>query len=160
MKIFIGGDHAGYELKEKLNIYLKELGHEVEDMGAFHYNKDDDYPDFIKQVAEAVAKDTKSRGIILGGSGQGEAMCANRVNGIRAAVFYGQVLPKVAIDVEGRKSTDPFEIILLERRHNDANILSLAVRFISEDEAKFAIELFLTTKFEGEDRHRRRLAKF
>jgi ribose 5-phosphate isomerase B len=160
MKIYIGSDHTGYDLKEKLKIYFSELGQEVEDMGAFKYDADDDYPDFIKFVAEAVAKDKESRGIILGGSGQGEAMCANRVKGARAAVFYGEALTKKAIDIEGKKSVDPFEIIKLVRRHNNANILSLGVRFLSEDEIKFAAELFLATKFEGEERHARRLGKF
>jgi ribose 5-phosphate isomerase B len=162
MKIYVGSDHTGYELKEKLKVYLVELasGYEVVDKGAFNYDADDDYPDFIKPVAEAVAKDEGSMGILLGGSGQGEAMCANKVSGVRAAVFYGEVLPIVAIDAKGSKSADPFEMVILERTHNDANILSLGVRFLSFDEIKFAIELFLSTKFSGEERHIRRLGKF
>lgn len=162
MKIYIGSDHTGYEIKEKLKVYLSELelGYEIIDKGAFKYDANDDYPDFIKPVAEAVAQDKDSRGIILGGSGQGEAMCANRVPGVRAAVFYGEVLPQEAIDIKGEKNADPFEMILLERKHNDANILSLGVRFLSEDEIKFATELFLKTEFNGEERHKRRLAKF
>jgi ribose 5-phosphate isomerase B len=163
MKIFIGADHAGFELKEKLKVYLKELGYEVEEKGAFQYNENDDYPDFVKLVAEAVAEGPESerrRGIILGGSGQGEAMCANRNPGVRAAVFYGQVLPQNVIDIKGRKSADPFEIIKLAREHNDANILCIGARFISEDETKFAVELFLSTKFSGEERHIKRIAKF
>ena len=161
MKIYIGADHVGYELKEKLKVYLPSLGlgYEVVDKGAFKYDADDDYPDFIRSVAEAVVQDKESYGIILGGSGQGEAMCANRVNGIRAAVFYGEALAKEAIDIKGQKSIDPFEIIKLARAHNNANILSLGVRFLSEDEIKFAIELFLSTKFEGEERHARRIKK-
>lgn len=159
MKIFIGGDHAGFELKEKLKIYLSEFGHEVKDMGAFEYNADDDYPDFVRLVAEAVAKEPESRGIILGGSGQGEAMCANRVAGARAAIFYGEVLPEGAIDVKGEKSADSFEIVKLARMHNNANILSLGVRFISEDAAKFAVELFLSIPFFGDERHKRRIEK-
>jgi len=161
MRIFIGTDHTGYELKEKLKIYLSELelGYEVIDQGAFEYNKDDDYPDFIRPVAEAVAKDEGSCGIILGGSGQGEAMCANRISGVRAAVFYGEVVSKEAIDIKGRQSVDPFEIIKLARQHNHANILSLGVRFLSEDEAKFAIELFLSTKWGDEEGHIRRVKK-
>ena len=159
MKIYIGSDHTGYELKEKLKIYFNELGHEVDDKGAFKYDADDDYPDFIRSVAEAVVKDKESYGIILGGSGQGEAMCANRISGARTAVFYGGAVAKEAIDIKGRKSVDPFEIIKLARIHNDANILSLSVRFLSEDEIKFAIELFLSTKFEGEERHQRRIKK-
>ena len=161
MKIFIGTDHTGYEIKEKLKTYLSELGlgYEVVDKGAFKYDKDDDYPDFMTPVAEAVAADKGSFGIILGGSGQGEAMAANRVKGARAALFYGEVVAGQAINIEGQKSEDPFEIVKLSRQHNDANILSLSVRFLSEDQIKFAIELFLSTKFEGGERHMRRINK-
>lgn len=161
MKIYLGSDHTGYAIKEKLKAYLLELGlgYEVEDKGALKYDADDDYPDFITSVAEAVAQNKKSWGIILGGSGQGEAMCANRVKGARAAVFYGGVVAKEAIDIKGEKSTDPFEIVKLARVHNDANILSLGVRFLSEDEIKFAVELFLFTKFSDEERHIRRVQK-
>lgn len=162
MKIYIGSDHAGYELKEKLKAYLPELGlgYEVIDKGAFNYNADDDYPDFISEVAKSVASEAGSFGIIIGGSGQGEAMCANRVKGARAAVFYGEAMAKQEIDVKGNKSNDPFEIVKLARIHNDANILSLSLRFLSEDQIKFAIELFLKTEFQNEERHLRRLAKF
>ncbi len=161
MKIYIGTDHTGHELKEKLKIYLNELelGYEVVDKGAFKYDKDDDYPDFIRPVAEAVAGDKGSFGIIMGGSGQGEAMCANKVKGARAALFYGEALAKEAIDIQGKMSEDSFEIIKLSRMHNDANILSLGIRFLSEDQIKFAIELFLSTKFENEERHTRRINK-
>lgn len=162
MKIYIGSDHVGYEWKEILKKYLEELslGYEVIDKGAFKFDENDDYPDYITPVAEAVAEDRESRGIILGGSGQGEAMCANKTKGVRAAVFYGEVLPKDSVDVGGGKSNDPFEMVILERQHNDANILSLGVRFLSIDEAKFACELFLKTEFSGEERHMRRIKKF
>lgn len=159
MQIFIGADHAGYQLKEKLKIYLGELGHAVEDKGAFKYNADDDYPDFSQEVAKSVASNKGSFGIILGGSGQGEAMCANRVSGARVAVFYGQAVAQEPIDIKGQKSKDSFEIVKLARAHNDANILSLSARFLSEDEIKFAVELFLTTKFPGDQRHIRRISK-
>ena len=119
------------------------MGHEVEDKGAFKYEPEDDYPDFILPVARAVANDPEaSRGIIFGGSGQGEAMCANRVKGARASVFYG----------------GNFEIIELSRKHNDANILSLGARFIDDEIAKKAVELWLKTSYEG-GRHERRIAK-
>ncbi|HEV7423986.1 MAG TPA: RpiB/LacA/LacB family sugar-phosphate isomerase [Candidatus Paceibacterota bacterium] len=166
MKIFIGADHAGYEFKEKIKVYLTELGlgYEVIDKGAFSYNPEDDYPDFIQKVALAVAesasKEEESFGVIIGGSGQGEAMCANRTKGVRAAVFYGEVLPKNTIDIKGQKSADSFEIIKLEREHNNANVLSIGERFVTEDEAKFAIELFLSTPFGGDERHEKRIAKF
>jgi ribose 5-phosphate isomerase B len=159
MQIFIGTDHAGYELKEELKKYLSELGlgYEVADVGAKEYEKDDDYPEYSRAVAEAVASHYGSFGVVLGGSGQGEAMCANRVPGARAAVFYGQVTPDEPINIEGEHSSDTFEIIKLAREHNDANILSIGVRFTTEDEAKFAIELFLKTPFSGEERHKRRI---
>jgi ribose 5-phosphate isomerase B len=161
MKIYIGADHSGYELKEKLRVYLSELGlgYEVIDSGAFQYDKDDDYPDFITPVAESVASDKGSFGVILGGTGQGEAMCANRVPGARAAVFYAEAVTQGAIDIKGQKSIDPFEIVKLARIHNDANILSLSARFLSFDQIKFAIELFLKTEFEGDERHIRRINK-
>ena len=158
-KIYLGCDHAGFPLKEKIKAYLPELGYEVEDHGAFNFVEDDDYPDFIKLVAESVAEDKGSFGIIFGGSGQGEAMCANRTASVRAMVFYGPEIPNVDIDISGNKSSDPFEIIKLARMHNNANVLSIGARFVSEDEAKFAIELFLSTKFSDDERHIRRIEK-
>jgi len=106
-----------------------------------------------------VADDVESKGIILAGSGEGEAICANRVKGIRAVVFYGPKEAEGAVDMTGRKSTDPFEVVKLSREHNNANILSLGLRFMTPDEAKFAIELFLSTKFSGDERHIRRISK-
>lgn len=143
MKIFIGTDHAGFELKEKLLPFLRAHGHDIEDMGAHSFDALDDYPDFIRHVAEGVANDPTARGIILGGSGQGEAMCANRVNGARAAVYYG----------------GPFDIAVLSREHNDANILSLGARFVEEDEAREVVRVWLETKFSGDERHVRRIQK-
>ena len=143
MKIFIGSDHAGYELKEKLKIYLGELNHEVVDKGAFELNPNDDYPDFIKPVAEEVSKDVNYFGIILGGSGQGEQISANKINGARAIEYYGGNL----------------EIIKLGREHNNANILSLGARFVSEEEAKEAVKIFLGTPFPNNERHIRRINK-
>ncbi len=142
MKIYIGADHAGFEMKEMLKKYLADLKYEVEDKGAFKYEPEDDYPDFISPVARAVASDPESRGIIIGGSGQGEAMAANRVKGARAAVFYG----------------GSFEIVELSRKHNNANILSLGARFIDDEIAQKAVELWLKTPFEG-GRHEQRIAK-
>ena len=142
-KIFIGADHDGFELKEKIVPFLKELGHEVEDMGAHTLEALDDYPDFIRPTAEAVAGEAGSRGIILGGSGQGEAMCANRVFGVRAVVYYGGAV----------------DIVVLSREHNDANILSLGARFIEESEALDVVKLWLDTPFSGDERHMRRINK-
>ena len=160
MKIFISGDHTGYELKEEVKIYLQGLGYEVKDKGPSEYNADDDYPDFVIPLSESVAKNKGSFGIILGGSGQGEAMCANRIKGARAMVFYGPKEVVKEIDITSKKSTDTFELIKLARLHNNANILSIGVRFVSPDEAKFAAELFLTTPFQEEERHKRRIGKF
>lgn len=144
MKIYLGTDHAGFALKEKLKKYLLEEGYEAEDMGADHLDDQDDYPDFIRPVARAVASDPeRSRGIVLGGSGQGEAMVANRISGVRAAVYYG-----------GDK-----EIVILSREHNDANILSLGARFLTDEEAKSVVKLWLKTPFPGEGRHQRRIDK-
>lgn len=154
MKIYIGSDHAGYEVKEKLKTFLTNMGHEVADKGPFTFDKDDDYPDFIRPVAEGVVSDPGSFGIILGASGQGEAMCANRVPGARAALYYGPT---------SRKQTDMLGNVLdmvgSTRMHNDANILSLGMRFVSEDEAKDVIKTFLETPFSGDERHLRRINK-
>lgn len=142
MKIYIGADHAGFEMKEALKKYLAELGHEVEDKGAFKYEPEDDYPDFMFPVAKAVSGEPGSFGIVIGGSGQGEAICANRVRGVRAAVYYG----------------GDFEIVELSRKHNNANILALGARFIDDEMAKKAVKLWLETQFDG-GRHERRIAK-
>lgn len=143
MKIFIGADHAGFELKEKLIPYLTELGHEVSDCGAFEFDKNDDYPDFVKPVAIGVANDRNARGIVVGKSGQGEAMCANRFKGVRSAVWY---------------DGDP-ELLKLSREHNDANILSLGADFVGAINIFEAVRGWLNTPFSGEERHQRRIAK-
>jgi len=151
-KIFIGTDHAGFELKEKLVLFLKNLGYEVIDKGAYIYNKNDDYPDFISLVAEEISKNPENlKGIIIGGSGQGEAIVANKFKDIRAVVFNGQYKKK-----DGEKT--PNEVIL-SREHNNANIMSLGARFVSEEEAKKIVKIWLETPFSGEKRHIRRLDK-
>lgn len=150
-KIHIGADHAGFELKESLIQFLEQKHYEVIDHGAFEYDEDDDYPDFIFPVAKAVSLDPQTKGIVIGGSGQGEAIAANRIPGVRAVVFNGQYEPK-----DGREV--PHEIII-SREHNDANILSLGARFLSAEEAQEAVEQWLDTEFSGDDRHIRRLSK-
>ena len=142
MKIHIATDHAGLELKNIIRDYLISKGYEVTDHGAHEYDALDDYPDYIFPCAKAVASDLESRGIILGGSGQGEAMAANRVKGVRAAVFYN----------------GPVEIVKLSREHNNANILSLGARFMTEDEIYGVIEMWLDESFGG-GRHQRRIEK-
>lgn len=145
MKIYIGTDHAGFELKEELKKFLEDLGCEVDDKGAYEFNKEDDYPDFIlpvvKAVAEDIARDLDSRGIVIGGSGQGEAIVANKVKKIRAAVVYDEYSARMS------------------REHNDANIVSLGTRTLSVDKAKKLVKLWLETPFSNEERHKRRIEK-
>ena len=150
MKIYLASDHAGFEFKEEIKKYLKEQGMEAEDLGAFELNKDDDYPDFVRPVAEAVANDPeRSRGIVIGMSGQGEAIVANRIRGVRAAVYYGP---------PASKAGGSLDIVRLSRQHNDANILSLGARFLTREQAIEAVKVWLDTPFEG-GRHERRLKK-
>ena len=145
MKIFIGTDHAGFELKEELKKFLDSLGCKVKDMGAYEFNEADDYPDFIwpvvKAVAEEIDKGLDTRGIVIGGSGQGEAIVANKVRGIRAAVVYDEYSAKMS------------------REHNDANIISLGNRTLTIDKAKELVKLWLETPFSNEERHKRRIEK-
>ncbi|HEV7449584.1 MAG TPA: RpiB/LacA/LacB family sugar-phosphate isomerase [Candidatus Paceibacterota bacterium] len=143
MKLFVASDHAGYELKQKLTDFLLSQGHEVEDCGPSRLNPADDYPDYIGPCAHKVADTHGSFGIVIGLSGQGEAMAANRVRGARAAVYYG----------------GPADILKLSRQHNDANILSLGARFVSFDEASKAVTTWLDTHFEHDERHQRRILK-
>jgi len=144
MKIFISSDHAGFELKRFLVERLSIAGHEVKDLGPKTYDPEDDYPDFISLVAKEISRDPSAgKGIVIGGSGQGEAMCANKFYGVRAVVYYGGNM----------------DIVKLSREHNDANILSLGARFMSPADGLKAVELWLKTPFSGDERHKRRLAK-
>ena len=140
-KIFLGTDHAGFHLKEEIKKYLQKLGMKVEDCGAYKFDPDDDYPKFVIKAAKKVAAGKNSMGIVLGASGQGEAIAANKVKGIRAAVYYGSNL----------------EIVKLSRAHNDANVLSLGARFLSKEKAIEAVGLWLETGFSNENRHKRRI---
>lgn len=149
LKVLFASDHAGFELKEILRDYVATLGYDVEDFGAFSYDESDDYPDIILPAAKAVGENpTETRAIILGGSGQGEAMAANRIPGVRATVYYGEP----AGEHEG-------DIITLSRSHNDANVLSLGARFLTSEMAKEAVHAWLSAKFSGDERHARRIAK-
>jgi len=139
--IVLATDHAGFELKEHVKKFLIKKGYDIKDFGALEYDGLDDYPDFILPAAKYISKH-KLIGIIFGGSGQGEAMAANRINGIRAAVFYN----------------GPDEIVELSRLHNNANILSIGARFVSNQEVEKIIELWLSTDFE-EGRHEKRINK-
>lgn len=153
MKILIASDHAGFELKNHLVWFLNAQGFEVEDCGPHEYNETDDYPDLIAPVARRVSEEWRMQegggeaaaptlAIILGGSGQGEAIVVNRFAGMRAIVYYG-----------GNS-----EIVALGRKHNDANVLSLGARFVTKQEAEQACLLFLQTGFEG-GRHEKRIKK-
>ena len=143
MTIHFASDHAGFEMKNSLVTFVKEeLGFEVIDHGASEYNEEDDFTDFVVPAVKSTVGNN-DRAIILGGSGQGEAMAANRIRGVRAAVYYG-----------GNE-----EIITLSREHNDANVLSLGARFLTIDEAKKAVRLWLQTSFSMDERHVRRIGK-
>ena len=143
-KIYFATDHAGFKLKNILVSFVAEdLGYEVVDCGPMVFDEDDDYPDFIRIAALKVSSSPKDRAIILGGSGQGEAMVANRFPHVRAAVYYGAQA----------------DIVTLSREHNDANILSLGARFISETEAKESVKAWLKGEFSNDERHIRRIKK-
>lgn len=151
MKIYIGTDHAGYVLKEKLVSFLKLQGHEVIDKGAFEYNENDDYPDFVVPVAHAISENPDgAKGIILGGTGEGEAIAANRFPHVRAVVYYGEAI--AVVDNESN-------IVVRSREHNNSNILSLGARYFTEESMMSAVKLWLDTPFTFDERHVRRLDK-
>jgi ribose 5-phosphate isomerase B len=139
VRVYIGSDHAGYELKNHLVAWLKEQGHEVEDCGPSVYDADDDYPPFVLRAASGVAGDPGSLGIVIGGSGNGEQVAANKVRGIRAALAWSDETAK------------------LSRQHNDANVISLGARMHPVEDALRFVEVFLATPFSGEERHARRI---
>ena len=142
-KIFLGADHAGFELKQYVKKYILKLGMKVEDLGAHKLDSKDDYPDFIAPVAKKVAQNQNNIGIIFGASGQGEAIAANKIKGVRAALYYGSNM----------------EIVKLSRTHNNANILSLGAKFLTKQEATEAVNAWLKTGFSNEARHIRRIKK-
>jgi ribose 5-phosphate isomerase B len=144
MRVLFVSDHAGLDLKRKLTPFVESLGYLVEDLGPTEYRADDDYPDLIAPLAARISQEPGDCfGIVIGGSGQGEAMVANRFPRVRAAVYYGGTQ----------------RMVTLSREHNDANVLSLGARFLSEEEAKAAVELWLSTRFTNEERHVRRVGK-
>ena len=141
MRIHIGSDHAGLDFKNELITHLVMNGHDVTDHGPYEYDALDDYPDFCIPCAEAVAKDSTSLGIVLGGSGNGEQMAANKVKGVRAALVW------------------IIETAKLAREHNNANVISLGQRLHDADFVKQLIDTFIATKFPGDERHVRRIDK-
>ena len=140
MRVHIGGDHAAYELLGELVSFLEAEGHEVTNHGPHTYDAQDDYPVFVLRAAEAVAADPGSLGVVLGGSGNGEQMAANKVKGIRAALCYNE------------------ELATLARQHNNAQVISIGARMQAGDEAKAMVRTFLATPFSDEPRHVRRIA--
>lgn len=144
MKIYLATDHAGFELKESVKKYLEEKGNEVYDCGALTLESGDGYPSYMAKAAENVQKDAMhapSFAVIFGGSGQGEAIVANRFRHVRAIVYAGSNL----------------ELVKLGREHNDANVISIGARFVTDLEAKQAIDLFLSTPFSHDERHADRI---
>ncbi|MDP3989254.1 MAG: RpiB/LacA/LacB family sugar-phosphate isomerase [bacterium] len=142
MKVYLASDHAGFELKQKVKEHLGDR-YEVVDCGADVLDPTDDYPVYIHKAVQRVAKEPESRAIIFGGSGQGEAMVANRYKGVRAAVYYAE----------------NNEILDLSREHNNANVLSIGARFVRSEHACIAVERWLTTQFSNDERHVRRLTQ-
>ncbi len=138
MKVALGTDHAGFHLKEKVKQLLESLGHEVKDFGTFT-DETVDYPKFVRPAAEAVARGECDRAVVFGGSGNGEAMTANKVRGVRCALCWTE------------------EVAALSRKHNDANVLSLGERVVPEETALALVRVWLTTEFEG-GRHAGRIA--
>jgi ribose 5-phosphate isomerase B len=141
MKVYIASDHAGYWLKESLKEDLRSWGHEVEDLGNLQYDASDDYPDFVIPLAEKVSEDRGSLGVVIGRSGNGEAIAANKVRGIRAALCLTEEMAKKA------------------RENNNANVLSLGSDFVDEYRAEKILGIFVDTPFPEEDRHKRRIDK-
>ena len=141
MKIYIAADHGGYELKKEITNYLQGKGYVIEDMGNKEHDPQDDYPDFIFPLAEKLAKEMGATGIVIVRSGNGEAIAANKVKGIRAAVCLNIQMAKKA------------------REHNDANTLSLGADYIDLDTAKKIVDTFLETFFSKEEKHKRRINK-
>jgi ribose 5-phosphate isomerase B len=141
MRVYLGSDHAGYELKQHLVNHLTKQGHDVVDVGPHVYDPDDDYPAFCLHTGAKVVADEGSLGVVIGGSGNGEQIAANKIDGVRAALVWRT------------------EIAQLARQHNDANIISLGAREHTLDEATSFVDAFLATPFSGNPRHARRIAQ-
>jgi ribose 5-phosphate isomerase B len=140
MRVHLGSDHAGLELKEHLLGWLRDNGHEPVDHGPFVYDALDDYPVFCLRAAEGVAKDPGSLGVVIGGSGNGEQIAANKVDGVRAALVWNA------------------DTAMLAREHNDANVISVGGRMHSVEEMTHFVDVFIRTPFSGDERHVRRIA--
>ncbi len=156
MVVYFATDHAGLDFKNELLAYVRDgLGYAVEDCGAHTFNEADDYPDFVHVAARAVAESPDKRhAIVIGGSGQGEAMCANRHKGVRAALYYGAPSTN-QVDASGKE----LDIIESSRIHNRANVLSFGARFVNVEEAKAVTKAWLAVPLGTEERHMRRIKK-
>ena len=139
MRVHIASDHAGFELKSVLSAHLAEAGHEVIDHGAEVYDADDDYPSFCIAAGEAVVADPGSLGVVIGGSGNGEQIAANKVDGVRAGLAWN------------------IETAQLTRQHNDANVVGVGARMHTQEEALAIVDAFLAEPFSGGARHQRRI---
>jgi len=159
MNIALSTDHTGFEQVKRLEELLKSLGHTPISFGPKAYDQTDDYPDYILPAARAVASGECDLGVIYGGSGQGEAIAANKIPGVRCALYYGPALAVGPIDAAGKEAADNYEILRLSRQHNDANILSLAARFLAWSDVEKAVKIWLSTPFSDEERHKRRINK-
>lgn len=155
MHIAIAADHAGFDLKKKLIPYIEHLGHVVVDFGATEFNSDDDYPDYIFPAARAVGRKEVDRAVVIGSSGQGEGIVANRIKGVRTLVYYGHVDPLP----ESRKTGPQVDLITSSREDNDSNVLTLGASFVSFEEAERVVKRWLETPFTSEERHIRRIKK-
>jgi ribose 5-phosphate isomerase B len=138
--VYLGSDHAGYELKERLIHWLTDAGHEAVDCGPEAYHDDDDYPPYVMRAAKRAAADPGSQGVVIGGSGNGEQIAANKITGVRAALAWNE------------------ETARLARLHNDANVVSIGARMHPAEDAVRFVEIFINTPFSGEPRHSRRIA--
>ncbi len=159
MKIALSTDHAGFQQLQQLQEFLTAQGHDCINFGPQTFDAEDDYPDFIFPAAQAVANNECEAGIIFGGSGQGEAIMANRIAGVRCGVFYGPATASGAIDADGNTTEDKFEILRLNRQHNHANMLSLAGRFLDQTMVEKAVTIWLKTPYSEAERHTRRVNK-
>jgi len=140
MRVHIGGDHAAYDLLGELVAHLEAAGHEVVNHGPFAYDAEDDYPVYVLRAAQAVAAETGTLGVVLGGSGNGEQIAANKVAGVRAALCYNDELARLA------------------RQHNNAQVISIGARMNTVEQAKSMVDTFVATPFSDEERHSRRIA--
>lgn len=159
MIIALSTDHAGFEQLKRLTDFLTHQGHECLNFGPANYDENDDFPDYVFPAAQAVAEGRAEFGIIMGGSGQGEAMAANRIKGVRCAVYYGPAHALGSVDNDGHPSNDLYDILRLTRFHNNANMLSIGARFVGQSGVEHVVTEWLNTNFSGEERHSRRIAK-